>query len=121
MPTWMSCITSQFSKVIPVLLLSAAGLAAQSHTAAEDLIRVKTQQEEPEEKRLPNGKLQMDEVLKAEHAANLKDLAELQRLAAGIEAELKKNDRHVLSVKVLKELEEMEKMVKRVRGRMKRN
>ena len=34
--------------------------------------------------------------------------------------DLKKNDRHVLSLKALKNLEEVEKLSRRIRGRMKR-
>ncbi len=77
-------------------------------------------QDPNEPKRLPGGKSQSEEILKADHESNLKDLAEIQKLAAGIEEDLKKNDRHVLSLKSLKDLEAIEKMARRVRGRMKR-
>ncbi|MGJ5819822.1 hypothetical protein [Paludibaculum fermentans] len=76
--------------------------------------------EDPEPKRLPNGKLQSEEILKADYKANLKDLAELRRLTDSIEEETKKNQGHVLALKTFKDLEEIEKIVKRMRTRMKR-
>jgi hypothetical protein len=75
---------------------------------------------EEEEKRLPNGKLQSEELLKADHAANLRDMDQMKKLMEDVEADLKKNDRHVLSMKALKDLEEIEKLSRRVRSRMKR-
>ena len=70
--------------------------------------------------RLPNGTLQSDAILKAEHDGSLKDAAQLQRLSTELSIELEKNDRHVVSMQTLKKLDEMEKLVKRIRGRMKR-
>ncbi|MBI5085304.1 MAG: hypothetical protein HZB13_11985 [Acidobacteria bacterium] len=74
----------------------------------------------PDSKRLPNGRIQSEEILKADHAENLKDLALVRKLLDAVEADLKKYDRHVLSVKSLKDLEEIEKISRRVRGRMRR-
>ncbi|MBN9663752.1 MAG: hypothetical protein J0H49_36470 [Acidobacteria bacterium] len=76
--------------------------------------------EDPEAKRLPNGKLQSEEILKADYKANLKDLEELRKLTDSIEEETKKNQGHVLALKSLKDLDEIEKIVKRMRRRMKR-
>lgn len=76
--------------------------------------------EDPEPKRLPNGKLQSEEILKADYKANLKDLEELRRLTDSVEEETKKNQGHVLALKTLKDLDEIEKIVKRMRTRMKR-
>lgn len=74
-------------------------------------------QDEPEI-RLPNGKLQRDEILKAEHAENLKDAAQLVELAEQLKADLEKNDRFVLSISTLKKTDEIEKLVKKIRSRM---
>jgi transcription termination factor NusB len=73
-----------------------------------------------EHKRLPGGKLQSEEILKADHEANLKDLESMQRMITGVLDDLKKNDRHVLSVQSIRQLEEIEKSARRVRGRMQR-
>ena len=68
--------------------------------------------------RLPNGKSQQEEILKAEHEKSLKDAATLIDLAEQLKADLEKNDRHVLSVATLKKTEEIEKIAKRIRARL---
>ena len=68
----------------------------------------------------PDGKDRTQDLLKADLASNLKDLETIKRLSEEITMELKKHDRHVLSVGALKKLDEMEKLTKRIRGRMKR-
>jgi len=75
-------------------------------------------QDEPA--RLPDGRSQNEEILKADHERNLKDAGELLRLAEELKIELEKNDRFVLSIGMLKKTEEIEKISKRIRGRMKR-
>lgn len=75
---------------------------------------------EPPDNRLPNGKSQKEEILKADHEKSLSDADELMKLSEELKTDLERNDRHVLSVGTLKKLDEMEKLVKRIRGRMKR-
>ncbi|MBS1856226.1 MAG: hypothetical protein JST11_12735 [Acidobacteria bacterium] len=75
----------------------------------------------PEETRLPNGKLQSDEILKAEYEANLKDAAELADLATQLKLDLEKNDRFVLSMATLKKTNDIEKLAKRIRSRLRHN
>ena len=71
--------------------------------------------------RLPNGKVQRDEILKAEHEQNLKDAAQLADLAEQLKQELEKNDRYVLSISTLKKTDEIEKLVKKIRSRLRHN
>ena len=71
--------------------------------------------------RLPNGKVQRDEILKAEREQNLKDAAQLADLAEQLKQELEKNDRYVLSVSSLKKTDEIEKLVKKIRSRLRHN
>lgn len=71
------------------------------------------------EKRLPNGKLQSEELLKDEHKRTLKDVDEITRLAGEIRAELEKTEHHVLSIGLLKKFDEIEKITKRARSRVK--
>lgn len=71
--------------------------------------------------RLPNGKLQRDEILKAEHQQNLKDAAQLVELSEQLKEDLEKNDRYVLSVSTLKKTDDIEKLVKKIRSRMRHN
>ena len=75
----------------------------------------------PTETRLPNGKLQSDEILKTEHQANIKDAAELADLAEQLKIELEKNDRFVVSMATIKKTDDIEKLAKRIRSRMRRN
>ncbi|MCX6599225.1 MAG: hypothetical protein NTV70_22975 [Acidobacteria bacterium] len=71
--------------------------------------------------RLPDGRLQSEVILEAEHAQTLKDLEEMKKLLSEIEAALEKNNRHVLSLPSLKKLEEIEKRARKIRSRMTRN
>lgn len=70
--------------------------------------------------KLPNGKSQKDEILKADRERNIEDARALALLAGTLRDEIEKNDRFVLSIPTLKKLDEAEKLVKRIRGRMKR-
>ena len=71
--------------------------------------------------RLPSGKLQSEEILKAEHAKSLEDSAEMMKLVEEVRGDLDKNDRYVVDLDTLKKLERIEKLAKRVRGRLNRN
>jgi len=75
---------------------------------------------EPEPTRLPNGKLQQDEMLKADHEKSIKDAAQLIDLAEGLKQDLEKDDAHILSISSLKKTEEIEKIARRIRARLKR-
>jgi hypothetical protein len=68
--------------------------------------------------RMPDGKSQKEEILKAEHRQNLKDAAELADLAEQLKADLEKNDRYILSVATLKKTDDIEKLVKKIRARL---
>jgi len=68
--------------------------------------------------KLPNGKSQQDEILKADHQRDLKDAAQLIDLAEQLKQELEKNDRHVLSIASVKKTEEIEKLAKRIHARL---
>jgi hypothetical protein len=69
-------------------------------------------------RRLPNGKLQTDAILKSEYDQNVKDARELTSLAKSIELDLDKDDQYVLSLGVLKKLEQVEKISKRMQSRI---
>jgi hypothetical protein len=70
---------------------------------------------------LPSGKLQKDEILKAEHRQNLKDAAELAELAEQLKIDLEKSDRYVLSMATLKKTDDIEKLAKRISARLRHN
>jgi hypothetical protein len=76
--------------------------------------------EEPrDDARLPNGKLQRDEILKAEFQKSLQDSRELSKLADELQSDLEKSDRNVLSLATLKKTEEIEKLARRIHDRIK--
>lgn len=72
-----------------------------------------------EDVRLPNGKLQKEEILKADFQKSLEDARELSKLADQLKADLEKNDRYVLSIPNLRKAEDIEKLAKRIHDRMK--
>jgi hypothetical protein len=67
---------------------------------------------------LPNGKSQRDEILKAEHEQNLKDVAKLAEMADDLKQTMEKEDRFVFSLNTMKKAEEIEKLAHRIRTRM---
>ena len=75
--------------------------------------------EPTEDARLPNGKLQREEILKADFQKSLDDARELSKLAEALKTDLEKNDRYVLSIATLKKTEDIEKLAKRIHDRLK--
>jgi hypothetical protein len=71
-----------------------------------------------EDVKLPNGKSQREELLKAEHEQNIKDAGQLADLAQQLKEDIEKNDRYVLSVATLKKTDEIEKLAKKIRSRL---
>src|SRR5689334_10363038 len=70
--------------------------------------------------KLPSGKSQKDEILKADHQRNVEDAQALAKMAEELRSDIEKNDRFVLSVGTLKKLDEVEKLAKKIRTRMRR-
>lgn len=68
--------------------------------------------------RLPSGKLQREEILKADYEKNLKDIAKLRELAERVEKEFKDHGWSVLPAEALRDVEEMEKLAKKIRVRL---
>ncbi len=68
-------------------------------------------------RRLPDGTLQSEAILKEEQKKLLADAGKLIEMSREIEAELEKNQHHVLSVGMIKKLEEIEKLARRMRSR----
>jgi hypothetical protein len=75
---------------------------------------------DPSKVRLPDGKLQIDEIAKADYQRTLKDASQLLELAEHLKQELEKDDSHVLSVSSLRKTEEIEKLARKIRARLKR-
>ena len=78
------------------------------------------QPEDPSDVKLPNGKSQQEEILKADYQKTLQDASELVKLAEQLQDDLIKEDRHVLSLASLKKTEDIEKLARKIRTRLKR-
>lgn len=100
------------------MLIAPAALAA-SLVRAQVTPQI-TQGDDTADKRMPNGKLQTDAILKAEYDRNVKDARELTALSKSIELDFDKNDQNVLSLGLLKKLDDVEKITKRIRGRIRK-
>ena len=106
------------------LLLALVSLVALAQRGDPAGVRQSTDQlptPGTDDVRLPNGKLQKDEILKAEHEQNLKDAAQLTDLAQQLQQDLEKEDRFVLSMATLKKTEDIEKLAKKIRSRLRHN
>ena len=75
----------------------------------------------PADNKLPNGKSQRDEILKAERKQNLKDAADLVALTQQLQQDLEKNESYVFSLNTLKKTDDIDKLVKKIRSRMLHN
>ena len=100
-----------------ILLLLSLALAL---TAQQGPPERRLPPETPEEVRLPNGKLQREEILKADYQKNLEDSRELSKLADELKTALEKSDYNVLSVGTLKKTDDIDRLAKRIRERLKR-
>lgn len=74
----------------------------------------------PDEIRLPNGKLQREEILKADYQKSLEDARALSKLADELKADLEKGDYNVLSIATLKKTDDIDHLAKRIHDRLKR-
>jgi hypothetical protein len=70
--------------------------------------------------KLPNGRSQQEEILKADYQKTLQDAAELVKLAEELQDDLIKEDRHVLSIASLKKTEDIEKLARKIRTRLRK-
>ena len=70
--------------------------------------------------KLPNGKSQQEEMLKADYLKTQQDAAQLVKLAGELQDDLAREDRHVLSIASLKKAEDIEKLAHKIRTRLKK-
>jgi hypothetical protein len=77
--------------------------------------------EPPENVRLPNGKLQRDEILKADFQKTIEDARALSKMTDELKADLEKSDYNVLSVGALKKIDDIDRLARRIRDRLRRN
>jgi len=73
------------------------------------------------EVRLPNGKLQVDEMLKADREDSVKDAKRLVEVAQELQKDLdQESAAHVLSIADIHRTEDIERLAKRIRARLRR-
>ena len=102
-----------------MLRLPAVLLAITMVPMPAQLTQSRTEKES-EDIRLPSGKMQKDEILKADYEKSLEDAAALLKAAGDLKMDLEKTGRHVLSIGTLKQLDNIEKLSKRIRSRLKK-
>jgi hypothetical protein len=106
--------------LLPRAAIAVVSILLAASAPAQQLDpRIPPDSSKPADVRLPNGRLQQDEILKADHEKSVKDAAQLIELSESLKKELEKDDRHVLSISSLKKTEEIEKIAKRIRARLK--
>jgi len=114
-PAWPIMKMAQNMK-LRILLLVFVALALE---AQHDLPPI-VPQVPPEDLKLPNGKSQRQEMLKADYQKTLEDARELSKLADELKADLEKSDYNVLPLATLKKTEDIDKLAKRIHDRLKR-
>ena len=102
-----------------MILAGVLALAVTAQPPPNPPIHQRPPGQDQEDVRLPNGKMQRDEILKADFQKSLDDARELSKLADELKADLEKNDRYVLSIATLKKTEEIERLAKKIRERLK--
>ena len=100
------------------VLLLAIALAVTAQQGPPDLTLPPPQP--PEDVRLPNGKLQREEILKADYRKNLEDARALSKLADELKDDLQKSNYNVLAIGTLKKTDDIDRLAKRIRDRLKR-
>jgi hypothetical protein len=105
------------SLIFRIVLLLFLALASTAQQKAPDRT---LPPEQGEDLRLPNGKLQREEILKADYQKNIEDARALSKLADELKTDLEKNDYNVLSVGSLKKTDDIDRLAKRIRDRLKR-
>jgi len=100
------------------LAAALAALSAQAFSQDQPVPPPLRFPEEIPDKRLPNGKSQRDEILKAEHEENLKDADHLIEMARQLKEQIERDDTFVLSLSTLKKTDDIEKLVKKIRARL---
>jgi hypothetical protein len=106
-------------KIFHTALFFALSVALTAQQTSPD--RQPPTTEPPEDVRLPNGKLQREEILKADYQKTLEDARTLSKLTEELKSDLEKSDYNVLSIATLKKIDDIDRLAKRMRERIRRN
>ena len=99
-------------------LLAAVAAVCLAHAATETPPSDGRNGTETEDVKLPSGKSQRNEILKADYAEKRKEAAQLLELAQKLHGDLEKNTQYVFSLSDLKKAEEIERLAHKIHGRM---
>ena len=100
---------------LAAVLVTSAESQAQDAPSLDDR-RLPIPKWPDEDRRLPNGKSQHDEIAKQQHADALKEVDDLVTAAEELRDELKRAGDYVVPVGSVRKTEEIEKLAKRIRG-----
>lgn len=100
------------------MLGAALPAAAAAQSIPPELMTSQGDDRRP--KRLPNGRLISEAIIKEDNRRNLDELKKIREITAALEKDLEETEGHVLSIDNLKRLEEIEKLSRSIRGRMRR-
>jgi len=102
------------SAVMPRLLARQEQLPEDPHR-----LHLPNPPDSDDDKKLPNGKSQKDEIAKQDHRDALKDAESLLSEAQELRDQLQKAGDFVVPVGLLKKTEDIEKLARRIRGKLK--
>lgn len=68
----------------------------------------------------PTRGKQRDMIVKDDYKKNVRDSAELARLAEELKTDLANGDQYVISIRALKDADDIDKLARNIRGRLKR-
>lgn len=115
MTPWLRRTAPLLSMAALLVLAGNSGLGdAIPQSRGPDL----TPQRQEDDVKLPNGKSQKEEILKAEYEQNTKDAAQLTELAQQLQQDIEKNGYSVVSMSAVKKTDDIEKLVKKIRSRL---
>jgi hypothetical protein len=100
---------------IAILLAASLALTAQQGPPGPPFV---PETEHPEDLRLPNGKLQRDEIAKADYQKTLEDVRSLSLLTGELKSDLEKGDYNVLSLATLKKTDDIDRLARRIHDRL---
>jgi len=121
MTTWLRRNAAVFSLAALLGLAVPAGVGEAGPPPPQGRAASLSPQEQDDDVKLPNGKSQKEEILKAEYEQNTKDAAQLTDLAQQLQQDIEKNGYSVVSMSTVKKTEDIERLVKRIRSRLRHN
>jgi len=105
-----------------VLILLALIVQSIGQKSAPPSIPPLPPTDQPDDVRLPNGKKQIDEILKSDRDKSIDDVKQLIEAAQALQKDLEQKDsQQLLNLNDIHRTEEIEKLAKRIRGRIRHN